>query len=204
MGEHARGGRSERDRIVSAIERRRFGQTDVPMIGQGTWQMEGDDRASCVRALRAGLDLGLTHVDTAELYGRGEVETVVAEAFSEALGRTVASPEDHFFELGGHSLLATRVVSALRTSIGVEVPLRVVFEAPRVRDLGRAILELRADEPGGLPPIRRRAWRRCSAACWRWRPTRRNGPTKSRSRSRASRSSPARGSTRPRRSSSFC
>ena len=54
----------------------------VPAIGQGTWQMEHDDRASAVRALRAGLDLGLTHVDTAELYGSGQVEEIVAEAIA--------------------------------------------------------------------------------------------------------------------------
>lgn len=62
--------------------RRHFsGLPDVlPAIGQGTWQMEGDDRASCVRALRRGLDLGLRHIDTAELYGRGRVEEIVAEA----------------------------------------------------------------------------------------------------------------------------
>ncbi len=54
----------------------------VPVIGQGTWQMEGDDRAECVRALRAGLDAGMTHLDTAELYGRGKVEEIVGEAIA--------------------------------------------------------------------------------------------------------------------------
>src|SRR6185436_19852120 len=78
--EHARVGDAQGGLVV--IARRRFGQVDVPMIGQGTWQMEGDDRASCVRSLQVGLDLGLTHVDTAELYGRGEVETIVAEAIA--------------------------------------------------------------------------------------------------------------------------
>ena len=52
----------------------------VPVLGQGTWQMEEDDRASAIRALQLGLDLGLTHVDTAELYGHGEVERWVGEA----------------------------------------------------------------------------------------------------------------------------
>lgn len=51
----------------------------VPVIGQGTWRMERDRRAA-VRALRRGLDLGLTHVDTAEMYGDGAVETLVGEA----------------------------------------------------------------------------------------------------------------------------
>jgi len=60
---------------------RRLGQGGprVPVVGQGTWNMEAD-RAGAVRALRAGLDAGLTHVDTAEMYGAGEVEELVGEA----------------------------------------------------------------------------------------------------------------------------
>lgn len=66
------------------MERRVLGWTgeSVPVIGQGTWQMEGDDRAGCVAALRRGLDLGLLHIDTAELYGSGKVEEIVAEAIA--------------------------------------------------------------------------------------------------------------------------
>jgi diketogulonate reductase-like aldo/keto reductase len=63
---------------------RSFGHAGkVPVIGQGTWKMEHDDRAEAIRALRRGLDLGLTHVDTAELYGSGEVERLVGEAIAE-------------------------------------------------------------------------------------------------------------------------
>jgi diketogulonate reductase-like aldo/keto reductase len=55
----------------------------VPVLGQGTWQMEGDDRASCVKALQRGFDLGMLHLDTAELYGRGRVEEeIVREAIA--------------------------------------------------------------------------------------------------------------------------
>ncbi len=66
------------------MEQRVFGSTGVrvPVLGQGTWQMEDDDRAQAVRALQAGLDLGMTHVDTAELYGYGEVEELVGEALA--------------------------------------------------------------------------------------------------------------------------
>jgi diketogulonate reductase-like aldo/keto reductase len=66
------------------MEKRVFGPTgvSVPVLGQGTWQLEGDDRAGAIRSLRVGLDLGLTHVDTAELYGYGEVEELVAEALA--------------------------------------------------------------------------------------------------------------------------
>jgi diketogulonate reductase-like aldo/keto reductase len=66
------------------MERRVMGRTgvQVPVIGQGTWRMEEDDRHAAVATLRAGLDAGLTHIDTAELYGRGRVEELVAEAIA--------------------------------------------------------------------------------------------------------------------------
>jgi diketogulonate reductase-like aldo/keto reductase len=56
--------------------------TAVPALGQGTWKMGEDrrDRAAEVAALRLGLDLGLTLIDTAEMYGEGGAEEVVAEA----------------------------------------------------------------------------------------------------------------------------
>lgn len=52
----------------------------VPVIGQGTWKMEKDDRASCIQTLRRGVDLGADLIDTAELYGSGRVEEIVGEA----------------------------------------------------------------------------------------------------------------------------
>ena len=62
--------------------RDRFGpvRASVPPVGQGTWQLERYDRSEVVRALSRGLDLGLTHVDTAEMYGEGAVEEMVGEA----------------------------------------------------------------------------------------------------------------------------
>ncbi|MDX1612366.1 MAG: aldo/keto reductase [Candidatus Thermoplasmatota archaeon] len=53
---------------------------EIPRLGLGTWQMEHDDPQACIRALRRGVDLGARLVDTAELYGRGEVERLVGEA----------------------------------------------------------------------------------------------------------------------------
>src|SRR5438552_14891668 len=66
------------------MEQRRFGPTkrQVPVIGQGTWYSASDDRAAAIAALRVGLDLGMTHIDTAELYGSGAAEEIVAEAIA--------------------------------------------------------------------------------------------------------------------------
>ena len=60
-----------------------FGQTkrDVSVIGQGTWYIDNGDRAAAVRALRAGLDAGMSHIDTAEMYG--DAELVIAEAIAD-------------------------------------------------------------------------------------------------------------------------
>src|SRR5947208_3161052 len=46
----------------------------VPVVGQGTYRMESDRADDAIAALKAGLDLGMTHVDTAEHYGGGRVE----------------------------------------------------------------------------------------------------------------------------------
>jgi len=59
-----------------------FGSTgrQVSVIGQGTWYIDRGDRKSAVAALRRGIDLGMTHIDTAEMYG--DAEPVVAEAIA--------------------------------------------------------------------------------------------------------------------------
>jgi diketogulonate reductase-like aldo/keto reductase len=51
---------------------------EIPVIGQGTWYIDKADRGAAVAALRRGLDLGMTHIDTAEYYG--EAENIVGEA----------------------------------------------------------------------------------------------------------------------------
>jgi diketogulonate reductase-like aldo/keto reductase len=66
------------------MEVRPFGvvKREVPVIGQGTWYLEDGDRADAIAALRVGLDLGMTHIDTAEMYGTGAVEDMVGEAIA--------------------------------------------------------------------------------------------------------------------------
>jgi diketogulonate reductase-like aldo/keto reductase len=61
----------------------------VPALGQGTWRMGEDNnaRAAEVAALRSGIDLGMTLIDTAEMYGEGGAEKVVAEAIDDQRDR---------------------------------------------------------------------------------------------------------------------
>ncbi len=64
------------------MKQRIFGPTgqQVSVVGQGTWNMERDRGAAAVEALRRGLDAGMSHIDTAEMYGDGKVEELVGEA----------------------------------------------------------------------------------------------------------------------------
>ncbi|HEY2975854.1 MAG TPA: aldo/keto reductase [Pyrinomonadaceae bacterium] len=66
------------------MERRLFGpaKREVAVIGQGTWEMESHDRGAVIAALRRGIDLGMTHIDTAEMYGSGIVEKWIGEAIA--------------------------------------------------------------------------------------------------------------------------
>ena len=63
---------------------RPFGSSgiSVPALGLGTWNMERDDRRAAIAAIQRAIDLGLTHVDTAEMYGSGKVESLVGEALA--------------------------------------------------------------------------------------------------------------------------
>jgi len=64
------------------VRQKKFGQSgpQVPVIGQGTWYIDHGDRKTAVAALRRGIDLGMIHIDTAEMYG--DAELVIADAIT--------------------------------------------------------------------------------------------------------------------------
>jgi diketogulonate reductase-like aldo/keto reductase len=66
------------------MEQRRFNDIarSVPVLGQGTWYQDGDRREPAIAALRRGIELGMTHIDTAEMYLSGTAEEWIAEAIA--------------------------------------------------------------------------------------------------------------------------
>lgn len=78
-------------------------------------------------------------------------EELVAGIWSEILGVEVDSREAHFFESGGHSLSATRVVSRVREVLGITVPLRILFEHPRVGEFVSAFETRDQEEVSAIP-----------------------------------------------------
>jgi amino acid adenylation domain-containing protein len=90
---------------------------------------------------------------------RGAVEEMVAGIWEQVLGRERIGRGEDFFELGGHSLLATQVMSRLRQLVGVELALRVAFEAPTVAEMAERVEEARGQAGGkrraGVQPVGR-------------------------------------------------
>jgi amino acid adenylation domain-containing protein len=83
---------------------------------------------------------------------RTAVEAIVAGIWCEVLRLPAVGLEESFFALGGHSLLATQILARIREALGVELPLRALFEAPTVAQLAGRVEEGRAS--GARPPAR--------------------------------------------------
>ena len=68
-----------------------------------------------------------------------EIEKVLASIWIQLLGIDRLGIHDNFFELGGHSLLATRVMARVQAQLGIELPLRVMFDSPTVAEFAAAV-----------------------------------------------------------------
>ncbi len=124
--------------------------TLVPTLGQGTWHMgeRGADRRREAEALRLGLDLGMTLIDTAEMYAEGGAEEVVAEAIAGRRSDVFLVSKVYPHNAGGRKLVAAleRSLARLRTEFldlyllhwRGSVPLEDTVEAmERMREAGK-------------------------------------------------------------------
>ncbi|MCA2629947.1 MULTISPECIES: amino acid adenylation domain-containing protein, partial [unclassified Microcystis] len=85
---------------------------------------------------------------------RNPIEEILVTIWSEVLKVKQLSINDNFFELGGHSLLATQLISRIRTNFSIEIPLRSLFTAPTIEELGQQIQHLQQqDLTLSAPPI---------------------------------------------------
>jgi amino acid adenylation domain-containing protein len=97
-------------------------------------------------AARADLDAGAGQP-------RHPMEELLAGIWSDLLGANVA-PRDSFFDIGGHSLLATRMISRVRAVLGVDLPMRAIFEHPTLAGFAAQVEQARQGDAGPeLPPL---------------------------------------------------
>lgn len=82
------------------------------------------------------------NLQSAYVAPRNEIEQAIADIWQELLGIDQVGIYDNFFELGGHSLLASQLISRLRQTLPVELPLRTLLETPTVAQIGKVVEEM--------------------------------------------------------------
>jgi acyl carrier protein len=86
--------------------------------------------------------------DASYVAPRSPLEEALVEIWAEVLHRSPVGVHDNFFEIGGHSLLAIQALSRLRDALGVELPVRTLFESPTVAELSVAVVTLMMEMAG--------------------------------------------------------
>jgi diketogulonate reductase-like aldo/keto reductase len=107
----------------------------VPVIGQGTWNvpLRGNARDEAIRAIRSGIDLGMLHIDTAEMYGDGGAESLVGEAIQ-------GLPREQLF-------LVSKVLPSNASYTGTIAAAHASLKRMRVDYLDCYLLHWRGSEP---------------------------------------------------------
>ena len=97
----------------------------------------------------------LTVASNDYLAPRNSQEAILVSIWQEVLNIDRVGIDDNFFDLGGHSLLATQVVSKIRQSLSIELPLRCLFEYPTVAELATQLKSSFASEVAAIKPVSR-------------------------------------------------
>ncbi|WP_020479985.1 non-ribosomal peptide synthetase [Mastigocladopsis repens] len=101
-------------------------------------------------------DITHSHPESGFVAPRNPIEEAIAKIWVQVLGVELFGIHDNFFTLGGHSLLATQVISRIRKTFEVDLPLHRLFESPTVAELAKTIQEVMKVEPlSATPPIMR-------------------------------------------------
>jgi amino acid adenylation domain-containing protein len=101
-----------------------------------------------------------TNLEAVYVAPRNTIEEAIAQIWQQVLGVEQIGINDNFFELGGHSLLATQVISRLRKTLGVDLPLRGLFTSPTVAELATNIPQTTAKlglNTASIPRVSREA-----------------------------------------------
>ncbi|HTV86369.1 MAG TPA: amino acid adenylation domain-containing protein, partial [Dyella sp.] len=130
------------DREIGAAEIKRHLHERAPdyMVPSQVHRVERIPLNASGKTDRAAL-LAMEGSDGDETRGetRTPIEEILAGIWCQVLGVERVGPSDHFFELGGHSLLATQVMARVRDSLGVTLPVRMLFEHAQLQQLADMI-----------------------------------------------------------------
>jgi surfactin family lipopeptide synthetase C len=88
------------------------------------------------------------HLENAFIEARTPVEETLVRIWSKVLGIDQVGIHDNFFELGGNSLMGTRVVSHIRDTFFLDLPVRLIFENPTVAEVAVVITQRKAADEG--------------------------------------------------------
>jgi amino acid adenylation domain-containing protein/non-ribosomal peptide synthase protein (TIGR01720 family) len=91
----------------------------------------------------------------AHIAPRGPIEEALVAIFAEVLRASPVGAHDDFFALGGHSLLGTQVIARVRSTLGVDLPLRALFEAPSPAALAARVAAALGAGEGAFEPLTR-------------------------------------------------
>ena len=84
---------------------------------------------------------------------RNKTEELIAGIWRQMLKRNHVGIHDNFFQLGGHSLLATQVIYRVSAALGLDIPIRALFDAPTIGGLAESVARAEREEPDNAGPI---------------------------------------------------